>query len=97
MGRTVSCSYTFQVAQDDDLPQLARPAHVSEQAWRLCLSAYQTALARYQSAVTANSEQMRDGALPTSDHEYEERLAYDDLATARAMLLDLCKHPNELH
>ena len=97
MGRTVAASYTFHVDQDNDLPQLTRPNHISEQAWQSCLSDYHTALAQYESALAASDNQMRQGLLPTTDNQEAERVAHDALVIARGALLDLYHHPTGRH
>ena len=97
MGWTVEPSYTSVVAQDEDLPQLTRPQHVSERDWEIRLSEYDTALARYDSAVAAIDNQMRQGLLPTSAHQQAERSAQNALSLARGALLSLYRHPTERH
>jgi hypothetical protein len=61
------------------------------------LHGYQTALARYETAVTAADNQISEGGMPTSDQEQEERIAYGDLSIARAVLLRLSRSPATRH
>jgi len=85
------------VEQEDGLPELTRPDHVSKEAWETCLSDYQTALVRYESAVSATDDRVRQGLLPTTGHQEAERVAHDALAIARGVLLDLYRHPTGRH
>jgi hypothetical protein len=87
----------FDMAQHDDLLVLTRPAHVRQHAWETCLSEYQTALVRYESAVDATNHQICKGLTPTSDQEQAERLAHGDLSIARAVLLNLYRRPATRH
>ena len=85
------------VAQDDDLPQMTRPAHVGKDAWEIRLSEYQTALALYESVIAAIGDRVRHALLPTSDQQRAERVTHDALMIAREALLTLYRHPTTRH
>jgi len=97
MGLTLAARILAVMAQEDDLPYLTRPNHVNERAWRICLRGYQTALARYETAVAATDNQICEGLSPTSDQEQAEHIAYGDLSIARAVLLRLSRTPATRH
>ena len=95
-GWTVAPSYALAVAQDEDPPQFTRPEHVNERDCEIRLSDYDPALFRYDSAVGAIHNQMRQGLLPTSAHQQAERSAQNALSLARGALLSLYRHPTDI-
>ena len=81
--------YLRSVAYEDDLPHITKPKDVDDDEWEIRLAGYITALAQYRRAVGVVGDEIREGRVPSDEQRRAEIMAQDDLAVARAALLDL--------